>query len=54
MRGSGTSTRPSRSRLGAMATADSLDAAKIKFKAAWERFYASLTPKQIEILQRTA
>jgi hypothetical protein len=26
---------------------DSLEAAKIKFRAAWERFYASLTPELI-------
>jgi hypothetical protein len=35
------------------ADADSLEAAKVKFRSAWERFYASLTPKQIEILQRS-
>jgi hypothetical protein len=35
-------------------TANSLDAAKAEFRSAWERFYASLTPKQMEILQRTA
>jgi hypothetical protein len=34
-------------------TANSLDAAKGELRSAWERFYASLTPKQIEILQRT-
>jgi hypothetical protein len=28
--------------------ADSLDKAKSEFKEAWERFYASLTPEQIE------
>jgi hypothetical protein len=28
--------------------ADSLDEAKSEFKEAWERFYASLTPEQIE------
>ena len=35
-------------------TANSLDAAKAKFRSAWEKFYASLTPKQMEILHRTA
>ena len=35
-------------------SAESLEEAKAEFRAAWERFYASLTPKQIEILQRTA
>jgi hypothetical protein len=33
-------------------TADSLDAAKAEFRSAWERFYASLTPEQIESWQR--
>jgi hypothetical protein len=28
-------------------TADSLEAAKAEFKAAWERFYADLTPERI-------
>ena len=28
--------------------AESLEAAKTKFKAAWERFYASLTPELIQ------
>ena len=32
--------------------AESLEAAKIKFKAAWERFYAPLTPEQVESWQR--
>ena len=36
-----------------LGTANSLDAAKGELRSAWERFYASLTPKQIEILQRT-
>lgn len=30
-------------------TADRLENAKRKFKAAWERFYASQTPRDIEI-----
>jgi hypothetical protein len=29
-------------------SADSLDTAKWAFKSAWERFYSSLTPKEIE------
>ena len=29
--------------------ADSLDEAKSEFKAAWERFYESLTPQDIEL-----
>jgi len=33
--------------------ADSLDGAKSEFKAAWERFYASLTPQDIELWHRT-
>jgi hypothetical protein len=28
-------------------TADNLDAAKAEFKAAWERFYSSLSPERI-------
>ena len=34
-------------------SADSLEAAKTSFKAAWERFYGSLTPRDIEIWHYT-
>ena len=50
--GSGTSTRLSRFRRGAMGPPVVL-IPKTKFKAAWERFYASLTPRDIEIWHRT-
>ena len=33
-------------------SADSFEAAKDRFKAAWERFYASLTPQDIESWHR--
>jgi hypothetical protein len=32
---------------------ESLDAAKDAFRTAWENFYSSLTPEQIERLHRT-
>jgi hypothetical protein len=34
-------------------SADSLSAAKVAFREAWERFYASLSPEQIERWHRT-
>jgi hypothetical protein len=34
-------------------SADSLEGAKDEFKAAWERFYASLTPEDIASWHRT-
>lgn len=34
-------------------SADSLEAAKDEFKAAWERFYAGLTPENIASWHRT-
>jgi hypothetical protein len=34
-------------------SADSLEAAKDEFKVAWERFYSSLTPEDIEYWHRT-
>jgi hypothetical protein len=34
-------------------TSDSLEAAKADFKAAWERFFASPTPEDIESWHRT-
>jgi hypothetical protein len=34
-------------------SANSLEAAKTEFKAAWERFYASLTPEDIKSWHRT-
>jgi hypothetical protein len=34
-------------------SADSIDIAKAQFRAAWERFYASLTPEDIASWHRT-